>query len=114
MRNKRRAPRKSPSERIEIFDINAEDIIGHLANITSSGLMLMGPVSIAPGTLYQLQISLPSPVNGVETIEFGAECLWCQRAKGVNNYWTGMQIIDISEAAVDIIERLVEGWQEHR
>ncbi|HEC16633.1 MAG TPA: PilZ domain-containing protein [Sedimenticola sp.] len=113
MRNKRKTPRKSPAERIEVVDVNSGDIIGCLANISSGGLMLVGAASIAPGTLFQLQISLPTPVDGTQTVEFGVECLWCQQAKGRRNYWSGMQIIDISAPAVDVIGRLVEGWREH-
>ena len=111
MQNKRISVRKRPNESIAIFDVNTGHALGHLANISMGGLMLVGPVASAPGSLFQLQMPLPMPIHGSDTIEFGAESLWCLRAKETCSYWTGLQIIDISDLASDTIAALISGWQ---
>jgi len=111
MRNKRVFTRKRPNESIAICDINTEHTLGYLANISMGGLMLVGQISTAPGTLFQLQMPLSTPIDGVKNIEFGVESLWCQRAKETCNYWTGFQIIDISDSTSKTIKALISGWQ---
>ncbi len=73
--------------------------------------MLMGQIPTAPGTLFQLQMPLSTPIDGIKKIEFGVESLWCQRAKETSSYWTGFQIIDISDASSKTIEALISSWQ---
>jgi len=111
MKNKRIAIRKRPNESISILDANTEYTLGQLANISMGGLMLVGSISTAPGSLFQLKMPLSTPIHGIDTIEFGAESLWCLRAKETSSYWTGLQIIDISDSASDSIATLISGWQ---
>jgi len=111
MQNKRFSIRKRPNESIAIFDVNAGHSLGHLANISMGGLMLVGSISTAPGSLFQLQMPLSTPIYGADTIEFGVESLWCLRAKDTCSYWTGFQIIDISDSASNTIAALISGWQ---
>ncbi len=110
MRNKRASIRKRPNESIAICDINTGQPLGHLVNISMDGMMLIGQISTAPGTLFQLRMPLATPVNGAEKIEFGVETLWCQRVKETCSYWTGFQIIDISDSASRTIESLISSW----
>ena len=111
MRNKRTSIRKRPNESIAICDINTGYDLGYLANISMGGLMLVGQISTAPGTLFQLQMPLPTPIDGIKNIKFGVESLWCQRAKETCSYWTGFQIIDISDSSSKTIEALISSWQ---
>jgi len=111
MRNKRSSIRKRPNESVPIIDINAGHTLGYLANISMGGLMLIGQTPSAPGTLFQLQMPLPTPIQGVNTIEFGVESLWCQRTRDTCSYWTGFQIIDLSDSASNTIEALISDWQ---
>lgn len=111
MRNKRISIRKQPHESIAICDINTGHPLGYLANISIGGLMLVGRISTAPGTLFQLQMPLSTPIDGIKNIEFGVESLWCLRAKETCNYWTGFKIIDISDSSSKTIEALISSWQ---
>ncbi len=110
MQNKRASTRKRPNESIAVCDINTGQTLGYLANISLGGLMLVGQISTAPGTLFQLQMPLPTPINGATHIEFGVESLWCQRVRETCSYWTGFQIIDISDSASETIEILISTW----
>ena len=53
--------------------------------------------------------SLNDPLNGIDTIDFGAESLWTADADDQHNYqWTGFQIIDISEESRDFIDNFTK------
>jgi hypothetical protein len=78
-----------------IRDANSGSLIGQLANVSRNGLMVVGPCSIAPGTVLQLHIALK--INGeLQDLLVGAENLWCHDANETGAYWSGFQIIDIS------------------
>lgn len=112
MPDNRRKPRKQPNHVIEIHDILSGSILGQLANITTEGLMLIGPEPIPPGTLYQLRMPLLEPTNGISAIDFGVESLWHQSAGNSDRHWTGFQIIDISPENSAAIENISQGWKE--
>lgn len=112
MADNRRKPRKQPSQVIEIHDIRTGDILGQLANITTEGLMLIGPKPIEPNTLFQLRMPLPEPADDIRTIDFGVESLWNQAAGNSDRYWSGFHIIDISPENIAAIENMSEGWKE--
>lgn len=112
MSENRRKPRKQPAQVFEIHDINTGDILGHLANITTEGLMLIGPNPIEPNTLYQLRMPLPEPTADITAIDFGVESLWNQAAGNSDRFWSGFHIIDISPENIAAIENISEGWKE--
>ena len=110
MQEKRSNPRKQVEETIEIVDINAGEALGTLANISLGGFMLISRSETPLNQLFQLHIRFPSPIDGEPGIDVGAESLWCNAATGSGSYWTGFQIIDISDQGVRLIERLIENW----
>lgn len=110
MQEKRTSPRKQLEKTIEIIDINAGEAMGTLANISLGGFMLISKSETPLNQLYQLRIHFPSPIDGETGIDVGAESLWCNDATGPGSYWTGFQIIDISDQGTRLIERLIENW----
>jgi len=105
MNDRRKHVRKRPTGLITVYDITTGDNLGQLANITSEGLMLISQTQIPVGGVFQLQMLLDTPINGVGKVDFGAESLWTSDAGGAKSYyWTGFQIIDISSECQDFID----------
>ncbi|MCP3666580.1 MAG: PilZ domain-containing protein [Gammaproteobacteria bacterium] len=112
MSDKRTYPRRRLNDRLDIIDTRSDQILGNLINISKGGFMLLSNVQIPTHQLYQLRLPLTTPVNGIESIDIGATCLWCQETGQSGRSWIGFQIIDISEQNSKIIETLIEDWQE--
>ena len=112
MRENRRLARKAPNQNFELRELRSGEIIGQLANITTEGLMLIGPSEITPGSLLQLSMALPEPIDGTDRIEFGVESLWTQPTGSGGRYWTGFQIIDIAPSHSAVIETLTADWKQ--
>jgi len=91
----RKNPRITLPERVEVLDAHNGRALGQLVNLSVEGLMLVGPVCVSPGTVYQLRVPLTRD-NTESTIVIGVESLWCQDANDSGSYWTGFHIIDIS------------------
>lgn len=91
-------------ENIELIDINLDQPLGKLINISAGGFMLLASGEIPTNQLFQLRLQLQ---NGDEFAEFGAECLWAQETSDEGHFWVGFQIIDISEQNTTRINSLI-------
>ncbi len=108
----RRLTRHAVSSVVDIYDKDRETYIGRLVNIHQEGLMLMGDVRLEIDHLYQLQLQLPSPINGRSVVSMGVDCLWTRASEDNRQHWSGFHIIDISDEALADILCLIEAMDE--
>ncbi len=103
---KRRTERKQPAVRVLVFDVITGDEMGQLGNITPDGLMLITDQPVMDGSIFQLNFALSDPADQT-TFDFsvGATSLWGMEAAS-GNYWSGFQIIDISDDQQESLNRL--------
>ena len=110
--NERKYERKELNRPITISDtINGGDF-GELINVTVEGIMVMTDREIPTHSIYQLALQLPLAINGSDTIELGADCLWCRTAENFHRYWAGFQIIDASEQAMEQLQELITHYSK--
>jgi len=112
MQDNRSSPRKRVNEKIELRDVHTEQLVGTLVNISESGFMLLADQSLSTNQLFQLRMLFPTPIENVEHIELGAECLWRQDVPDTDHCWAGFHIIDISDQAIRLIQHLISDWTE--
>ena len=108
----RKLERKEINQTIEITDVINGGKFGELINITVEGLMVITDKETPTSSIYQLSIKLPVELHGSNTVELGADCLWCRNDDNFHRFWSGFQIIDASETAVKQIEDLVEAYSK--
>jgi len=109
MDDKRVGVRKKTEGLIEVLDLTRGQTVGHLANISTGGFMLVArDQDIHPNMVFQFRFFFPKPIMDRDTIDCGAESLWSDPAMGEQGYWVGFQIIDISEQDAEVIQHLVE------
>ena len=107
--NRRGKRRRTLNGVVNIVNQMDEQILGRLVNVTTEGLMLVSPRSLATDTLYQVILALPEPVNGVQQIELGMDCLWTSPTDPTADmYWSGCHIIDISDTMLEHLTVLIE------
>lgn len=109
MHENRSSPRKQLNEHIDVLDINSEKPLGTLVNISTGGFMLFSNNPLDTNRLFQVRLLIPESVVG-ETLELGAESLWCSDASDSGGYWTGFQIIDISDRGIELTKQLLDNW----
>ncbi len=105
---KRNSPRIRMGEEFSVIDING-GTLGSLANISQGGFMLLASHPLVVNRLFQLRLQPTDTQSDDDSIELGAECLWCQEAAEPGHYWAGFQIIDISDQAGQRITQLLGG-----
>jgi len=68
--------------------------------------MLLSSSSIELDKLYRLELQFAVEINGHSKIQLGADSLWNNRSGDDKHYWTGFQIIDISEENLALIQQI--------
>jgi hypothetical protein len=104
----RKHPRIEVPENVIVQDAHSGEMLGQLVNLSVDGLLLVGRVGIAPGTVRQLRMQLKQGGRVTELV-LGAESLWCNDANDSGAYWSGFQIIDISPEQQEILDALTGG-----
>jgi hypothetical protein len=109
MEEKRSHIRKSIDGLVEVLDVTKGKTVGHLANISASGFMLVAREhAIQPNMVFQFRFYLPIPIKNKDTIDCGAESLWSDSTQTENGCWAGFQIIDISELDASVLKHLID------
>lgn len=103
----RRLERYALSESVNVYDRLSQSFMGQLVNVHEEGLMIMGNHAFTDERIYQLDLHLPTPVNGREFISVGVDCLW-SRSEDAHVHWAGCKIIDASDEAQRDIAALIK------
>ncbi|MBC7655780.1 MAG: PilZ domain-containing protein [Frankiaceae bacterium] len=92
----RRAKRRKVDQRIEVTDVMAERLVGHLSDLSETGMLLIANQGLTSDGLYQLRFKLADPHGHDYTLEVGAHELWADAAAAPGQVWTGLRFIDLS------------------
>jgi hypothetical protein len=111
IQERRKFKRRSLSYYIPILDNNTQQVLGHLVDITSIGVMMDCKKNLPSGQDYSLRLNLPEEIAGKAFIEFLARCKWC-RADKIQPflYNAGFQIVSISSDDTEIIKKIAEKY----
>lgn len=104
----RRARRRRVIEQIEVVDSMTETVIGHLGNLSESGVLLIAHVPLREEALYQWRFNLPHPGGGAVAVECGAHLLWLDRASAPGQWWAGARFILLSKADTESVTSWIE------
>lgn len=104
----RRLARHALKSAVNVYDSNRAIYIGQLVNIHQEGLLLTGTTRFEEDCLYQVQLHLPSVINGRTVVPLGIDCLWARHTEGSSQCWAGFQIIDMSDEAFADVLALIE------
>ncbi|MBI5461085.1 MAG: PilZ domain-containing protein [Gammaproteobacteria bacterium] len=105
MSDKRKQMRVDVAVRLPVVDVNTGMVVGDLANMSTAGFMVLTNDPRPAHSVFQLSLALPKPIQGVDTLYFGAESLWCNATDDQQQYWIGFHLIDISPRDQEILEQ---------
>lgn len=102
------------NDRIDAYDIGLpvindidEQEIGVIGNLSMGGMMLIATRQLYADGILQLKIDVPAEL-GFGLIHMGVKILWCTPANSPNEYWAGLETIDINAADRDSLLDLIE------
>jgi c-di-GMP-binding flagellar brake protein YcgR len=111
MAERRKAERRSISYYMRIVDSGANQMIGHLSDITLQGLKMDSQKTLPENEKYRLRINTTADVADKDYIEFVARSRWCQPDPlQTGLYEIGFEIIKIAPHDAEIVQRIVDKY----
>ncbi len=92
----RRARRRKVEEGIDVLDTMTEQVIGHLSDLSETGMLLILHHPLVSDALYQLRFALTDADGREHSVELGAHELWSDPAAAPGQVWTGFRFIDVA------------------
>lgn len=91
-----------------VFDYANEKLIGHIVDITTSGIKLMSRIPIEKDTIYHFKMILPEGIEEAsKEITFKARSIWCKEKMYSDFYGSGFIFEAIAEDDIAVIQRLI-------
>ena len=103
----RRAKRRKVDERIEVTDAMTERVVGHISDLSETGLLLIASQAMVSDALYQLRFRLVDGNRHERMVEVGAHELWSDLAAAPGPVWTGFRFIDLAPTDLMFIRQWV-------
>ena len=97
MKEFRRSRRRQVAEIIHVTDSMTELVIGHVGNVSETGMLVMSSAPLTVDALYQLRFTLPDGVSRT-AFEVGAHLLWQDKTSTPGQTWTGFRFITMLES----------------
>lgn len=91
-----RAARKRLDHEVAVIDQMTGQVIGHIGNLSLTGMMLIAETPVQDDALYQLSFTLPG-ASSSRAIEVGVHEQWSAPGTVQGQQWVGFHFIDISE-----------------
>lgn len=110
--NRRNAARKRASPAATVTDAISGQAMGHVGNMSSTGMLLIGPRTPRSEALYQVCVTLRAASHAgmqATTITAGIQEQWHEPAAS-GQIWSGYRIVAIDDADVALLRQwLAEG-----
>ena len=106
MADQRKTIRRKVDEPLIVFDMQSDQPIGQIINLSISGMMLMTESPVSVSKILYCRLPLPEKTNGSKEINFDAECKWCSQNKATGWYDSGYRLRNLSKENTETIRHL--------
>ncbi len=94
------------NEGLRVFNVIDDQPLGLVGNLCDEGLMLITHRELFANGILQMRVDMPQYLNE-PSISVGAKVLWCTPANSPNEFWVGLEIIDVSDTGRQAIQKLL-------
>ena len=102
------------NDRIDAYDVGLTAIngiddqrLGIIGNLSPGGMMLITTRKLYADGILQLKIDVPAEL-GSGLISMGVKILWCTPANSPNEFWAGLETIDLSPGDSNSLQKLLD------
>ncbi len=111
MPERRTVPRKKFKMYMRVLNDDTEEIIGHMVEVSQTGLRLetVGPVQ--PNRDFYLRIEITSDLGSMPYIVFIARSKWCQMDEiQPNLFQVGFEVVEIVPEDREVFTRIIQKY----
>jgi len=109
----RRAKRRKVDEATDVIDTMTDLAVGHLSDLSETGMLLILTNPLVTDALYQFRFKLADGSGRERMVMVGAHELWSDQAAAPGQVWTGFRFIDISGEDLNFIRAWVAAPGSH-
>lgn len=111
MPEKRTTPRKKFNMYMRVLNDDTGEILGHMVEVSSTGLRLETVGPIPPNTDYYLRIEITPDLGSMPFIIFIARSKWCKiDAIQPNLFQVGFEIVEIVPEDKEVFLRIIQKY----
>jgi len=114
MHERRRLARKNLMSYSQVFDQHGGTLIGYLADLTPSGVMVIGENPMEAGKDITLQLEVPelSDIPPARMV-LPARVIWCQTDVSPNFQNIGFEFKGVTGEQEKVIQAMIDGYEFH-
>lgn len=109
MEERRQHHRHSPDQQLELIEQHSGRRLGRLVDLSLDGFMLFSEGPLSVDSVVECRLLLDSPIDGNQSIDFAADCLWSRPGADSQHCWAGFHIIDIADEQSAALRDLLNG-----
>ncbi|WP_267224634.1 PilZ domain-containing protein [Dyella silvae] len=106
--DQRRALRKRANFTAVVTDVISGQTIGHLGNLSATGMLLISTHPPRSEAIYQVSLALPGLGSHPQSIEVGIQEQWHEAAASPGQVWSGYRIVAMDEADAALLDAWLE------
>lgn len=110
MQNRRALQRRQLIYYPGVFDWETGDLLGHVANISTMGMMLLSEKPMQEKRRFRIGMVLPEGIEELRQLNFEAESRWCKKDVNPDYYAIGYVIQDLDSRDTEYIAYLIEQY----
>ena len=102
--------RRKATDELVVYDLNTEEPIGQIENMTVEGMKMVVDKPIRPASIVYCKMDLPRKILGNKEVYFDAECRWCKKNDKTGKYDSGYKLRYVNAKDRAIINELIRRW----
>lgn len=107
---KRKEPRRHLIFYLKVVKPDTDELIGHLVDITSVGMMIICQNELATGQEFPLKLVLPAVFESATHLNLIGETVWCHKDVNPDYFAVGIKFKRSSPEASLVIRELVNSF----
>ena len=96
---------------LRVFEVKSGELLGHVVDITTEGMMLISEAAIPKGVVYELRMEMPGNEGEHTTLNIRAQSRWSTCDVNKNFFDTGFTLVSPSVQVVETIQKIIDEVQ---
>ncbi|MCC8165214.1 MAG: PilZ domain-containing protein [Planctomycetes bacterium] len=92
---------------LRVFNRSSGEVLGHLVDINTKGIMILMDSHIEVGVNYSLRIRWRNNDGRLQLADFDGICRWCRPDVNPDFYGAGFAITTANQEHIDAIQHLI-------
>ena len=104
----RRSRRRKVSDTTLVTDAMTDSVVGHIGNLSETGMLLIANTPLLIDALYQFRFHLPVGHGRESEYEVGAHLLWQDNASAPGQAWSGFRFIAVPPEQAESLREWID------